>query len=93
MKTKEMNRPQVLVEDTSHTCWYVPKSGWDIDNRGADGQPSYSSSYPECMLHSVRDDKPTILKRPITPQSDGVLTLEANLSADRWRRLFPLPGR
>lgn len=78
MKNNTNDRPLVLIEDTSHNCWYVPKTGWDIDNRGADGQDSYTTAYPECLLHSVLADRPTTFKRPITPQSNGVLTLEAN---------------
>ena len=67
----------VLIEDTSHRGWFSPRSGWDLDNRGANGLPSVQGSIPERQLYSVLDDMPTTFKRDITEQSDGIITLEA----------------
>ena len=67
----------VLVEDTSHIGWFTPSTGWDLDNRGADGLPSVEGPYPEKQIRSVLKDMPTTFKRDITEQSDGIITLEA----------------
>lgn len=67
----------VLVEDTSHIGCFTPRSGWDLDNRGADGLPSVEGPYPEKQIRSVLRDMPTTFKRDITEQSDGIITLEA----------------
>lgn len=72
-----MKNPIVLIEDTSHRGWYVPRSGWDLDNRGADGLPSLDGGVPERKLHSVLSDMPTTFKRDITEQDSGIITLEA----------------
>lgn len=75
MSTYQKN-PIILVEDTSHRGWANPRSGWDLDNRGADGLPSSNGS-PEKLLHSVLTDMPTTFKRDITEQFDGILETEA----------------
>ena len=76
MKEKD-NTAIVLIEDTSHRGWFSPRSGWDLDNRGADGLPSVEGNVPERQIRSVLRDMPTTFRRDITEQFDGIITLEA----------------
>ena len=73
---KYQKNPIVLIEDTSHVGWPYPRTGWDLDNRGADGLSSYDGP-PVRKLHSVLKDMPTTFKRDITEQFDGIITFEA----------------
>ncbi len=74
--SKYEKNPIVLIEDTSHRGCSYPRSGWDLDNRGADGLSSICNT-PEKKLHSVLNNMPTTFKRDITEQFEGVITFEA----------------
>ena len=73
--SKYEKNPMVFIEDTSHRGWYYPRTGWDLDNRGADSDPCLDGI--ERRISSVLTDMPTTFKRDITEQFCGTITFEA----------------
>ena len=51
-------------------------SSWDYDGRGAAGTQGYRLLFAQAI--DVSDTEPSYLTRPITPQSEGVLTFETS---------------
>ncbi len=72
-----IRKSTLLIEDNSHASWPRTFSNWDIDNRGADGNPWHrGNDVPQRHILSVLDDAPTVLKRDVTEQIDGTVTFE-----------------
>ena len=79
MTRKRNDTAYFLIDDNHNTAWPYPLTGFDTDHRGAGRALTQKNKdlWPTRRAISVRNDAPTVCKRDITRETEGVLVFEA----------------